>query len=411
MVAALAALVASRRPGALALLEIDGFKSLALRRGDDHVGQLLRGVAQQLEACEPGRSFRLHDGLFAVVLPSAGDLPTWAEELSIELDRTSQDITVSIGTARAERGVAAATLEERATAALRSAQRRGKGSTADFVSPEGSSPGDITSAEAQALYDVLSVGYLKVHYQPIIDLRDGRTIGFEALARPQATHGLHGPREAFDVASHLGLVPELDAVCRESIFGEGPGFELPRNVRLHVNISSSSLGHRSLSAAVLRRQLRAAGLEPRRVVFELGQDHDVDPAVTDRELRRLAEAGFGLLLDDVGTGNAGLGRLGTGRFGAVKISHQVIAAAPTSRYAAGIVQAVCAFARHTDTTVIAGGVGDAAMLDFVQQFRAAGAPDWRIPAAQGYQLGRPRASARVGTVAAVGNGDEEVVEP
>jgi EAL domain-containing protein (putative c-di-GMP-specific phosphodiesterase class I)/GGDEF domain-containing protein len=385
--------VAAGRPGALALLEVDGFRALTLRRGGEDVARALRRLAMRLHELEPGRSFHLGEGGFAVVLAAAGDLVTWADDLVVDLSAIDDDVTVSIGTARAERTLTAATVEERANLALRAAQRRGNASHVDYARQDQTAPDGVTPEKAQALYDVLSAGELRVHYQPIIDLRDGRTIGFEALARPQATHGLNGPLEAFDVAARLGLVPELDALCRASIFAEGPGFDMPRHARLHVNVSPLALGHRSLSSTVLRRQLAEAGLEPRRVVFELTEEHDAEPEVTDRELRRLSKLGVGLLLDEVGAGSADLRRLRTGNFHGVKIAQAVVAETTTSRYAVGIVDAICAFARSTDTMVVAGGVEDAEMLRFVQDFRAAGDPTWRIRAAQGYHLGRPRPRA------------------
>jgi EAL domain-containing protein (putative c-di-GMP-specific phosphodiesterase class I) len=393
---ALSALVDGRRPGALALVAVDGYQALHLRRGPGATATLLAALGTALHDRTAGRSFHLGDGSFAVVLPSAGDLVAWADELLAELGALDPEVTVSVGTARAEVGVTAAGLEARATTALRRARRHGNGSSADFGQHADAAPDEVTPAQASALDDLLSAGGLKVHYQPIVDLRDGRTVGVEALVRPQATSELRGPAEAFEVARRLNLVAELDAVCRFSIFAEGPGFDLPRDARLHVNVSPLSLGHRSLSTPALRRQLERAGLEPHRLVLELREDHDAEPEVTDRELRRLEQAGVTLLLDQVGSGAAGLRQLGSGRFQACKLSHEVLAAAPTSTHAEGIVEAVCAFARHTGTQVIAGGVADEDLLRFVQYYRLSGHRDWRIPAAQGYVLGRPAATMRAG---------------
>lgn len=389
MWAALEALILAESSGALALVEVDRFRAMVKRRTPDEVATILARLGAHLQEREPGRSFRLADGSFAVVLPVAGDMSFWARETCDALGTVHPEVTVSIGTARTEPGLTAATVEERTDLALRAAQRRGGGAGVDYARQEEVAPDGVTAEKAQALHDLLATGYLRVNYQPIIGLRDGRIVAYEALARPQATHGLHGPLEAFDVAARLGLAAELDAVCRASIFVDGPGFDLPHNVRLHVNVHPRSLGHRSLSAAVLRHQFEEAGLSPERVVFELTGEQDDELSVTVRELDELSRLGVGLLLDDVGNGS-GLRRLRTGRFTALKLSGDLLTEALDSPHARGAAEAVCTYAAATGTRVVAGGIEDDDVLGLVQGLRVARDPGWRVDAAQGFRLGRPQ---------------------
>lgn len=385
--------VAAARPVSVVLLDLDGFRALRTSRGSAHATRVLRLYAERLERLEQVTSYRLGDDLFAVLIPRGGDPIAWLDALDVDLTRVAGS-RVSAGTARVAPGMSALAAQERAVRALRAAKRRGDGSVVDVDRlPEQLEP-DITSERATGLLELLNTSYLRVHYQPIVDLATNSTLGFEALARPQLDYGFAGPEDAFLAAEQLGLVPELDAVCRHSIFSDGAGFDMPAHSRLHVNISPHSLGHRSLTTGVLKGHLREVGLTADRVVLELIEQVDLHDPGVDAELRRLARLGFVLALDDVGMAGAGLGLLHTGLFGVVKLAGSVIANAATSPHAVGIIEAVCAYARRTGAMVVAKGVEDADMLSFVRRFRTVGKPAGRIDTGQGFQIGPPQPQAR-----------------
>jgi EAL domain-containing protein (putative c-di-GMP-specific phosphodiesterase class I) len=110
-----------------------------------------------------------------------------------------------------------------------------------------------------------------------------------------------------------------------------------------------------------------------------------------KSLRRLRAQGFQLALDDVGTGNAGLEMLREVGAEFVKLDRSIVAAAPHEANACAVLMAMATFARQTGAYVIAEGIEDGALLDYVRTIEE------RIPreiatmiqGGQGYGLGRP----------------------
>jgi len=108
-------------------------------------------------------------------------------------------------------------------------------------------------------------------------------------------------------------------------------------------------------------------------------------------LRRLREQGFKLALDDVGTGNSGLEMLREVGADFVKLDRSIVAGAPEQSNARAVLLAMATFAAQTGAYVIAEGIEDDALLEFVRTIedtlpREAAT---MIQGGQGYGLGRP----------------------
>jgi EAL domain-containing protein (putative c-di-GMP-specific phosphodiesterase class I) len=122
-----------------------------------------------------------------------------------------------------------------------------------------------------------------VHYQPIIDLHNGRVAGAEALVRrPRPDRGLVPPAEFIPLAEETGLVVELDRfvlrqACRQVagwIAEAGP-------LLLHVNLSAHHLLRNDLATNVAAA-LRDSGLPPDCLALEITESvlmHDLDGAL------------------------------------------------------------------------------------------------------------------------------------
>lgn len=63
------------------------------------------------------------------------------------------------------------------------------------------------------LQHILEKSRLTTLLQPILDLMDGRIMGYEALSRGPSNSPLHAPQALFAVAEHHGLLPVLDWAC------------------------------------------------------------------------------------------------------------------------------------------------------------------------------------------------------
>ncbi|HEX4010547.1 MAG TPA: EAL domain-containing protein [Solirubrobacteraceae bacterium] len=221
--------------------------------------------------------------------------------------------------------------------------------------------------EARAFYSA---------YQPMFDLRSGRCLGVEALARFPEPFGR--PDRAFEAADEVGLGLELElaAACRgtEVIPQLAPGQFVA------VNVSPATLLH-------LSQRVRSGEAFPlSKLVVEVTEHSVVEAYEALRgELAPLREQGLRIAVDDVGAGYASLRHILELRPDFIKLDRWLIDGLADDRGRRVAVTAFVLLARELGSRVIAEGVEREADLVAVRELG--------LDAAQGFLLGRPSADA------------------
>ncbi len=377
-----------QEPLSLALIDIDEFKQYNDQYGHaygDHILTTLSSVLRQ--SPQDDQAFRLGGDEFAMLLRQSPmeNAVQILEQLRATVQQQLAGVTISIGIAElAPNAENADILQEQADAALYEAKRRGRNTLVPY-SEIASQVALLTSAQAQAIRNLLVEKRLQIAFQPIWDLVRETVLGYEALMRPDAGYGFAGPQEAFDIAERMGHAHELDAITREAILARA--HELPHQALLFLNVTPQTLDHDMLAGTSLIDAVMAAGLSPQQIVLEITERSVARPEVVVREAERLRSLGFKLALDDAGAGNAGLEMLSHMAVDFVKIDRSVIAKSPSDFTARAVLAGIMAIARETNSYVIAEGIEDQATLQFIQSF---GKPEaGSVHGVQGYLLGRP----------------------
>lgn len=134
-------------------------------------------------------------------------------------------------------------------------------------------------------------------FQPIVELRSGRVVGFEALTR---FHDGSSPAERFAVARDAGLGPVFEEACLREALHDAAG--LPDDAWLSLNISASCVA----DASRLRDLLSDDG---RGIVLEITEhEADADATAIRDAVVRLGDRvrTIRLAVDDAGAGFNGL---------------------------------------------------------------------------------------------------------
>ena len=157
-------------------------------------------------------------------------------------------------------------------------------------------------------------GEFLVHYQPIVQLENGRITGFEALVRWQhPERGVLLPGEFIDLAEETGLIVPMNRwllreICQQARVWHAR-YPADPPLTLTTNITSKELAQEDLVSSI-RRTLQQTAMSPRFVQLEIRET----VAMADAEhaaqvLARLKTLGVRLSIDDFGTGYSSLSRL------------------------------------------------------------------------------------------------------
>jgi c-di-GMP phosphodiesterase len=155
----------------------------------------------------------------------------------------------------------------------------------------------------------------KLCYQPIVSMKNGHILGFEALIRWQhPTLGLMSPDQFIPLAESSGLIIEIDAwvlqeACRQLRNWQQQYPHYFDSLTVSVNISSQQLAVPNLVAQI-KQILQDTGLQSQNLVLEITETAMVDNAVTAKQtLENLRKLGVRIYIDDFGTGYSSLSRL------------------------------------------------------------------------------------------------------
>ena len=304
---------------------------------------------------------------------------------------TEYIISLSIGMALATKGSTAEGVVRDADAAMYRAKNRGKNRLEVFDDELRTDTAERARVDA-ALTAALTAGgpahpALTVAYQPIIDLADGRLVGFEALARLTDSFGHPIPPDTFiPIAEETGVIAELgETVLDVALSGlsqwrrEHPDAQ-PAVV--HVNLSARQAQQADMPA-VVRKALLHHGLGPADLILELTESILLQAGSSAiRQLAELHRAGVGIAIDDFGTGYASLRYLAILPISVVKIDRTFTAAMLSDPTSATIVRAIAALSADMGLQCIVEGIESTEQLGAL--------PPGVL--GQGYLLGRPAES-------------------
>lgn len=230
-------------------------------------------------------------------------------------------------------------------------------------------------------------GELSMHYQPIIELSNGRLIGFEALLRWHHSElGLIPPARFIPIAEQSGFIIPLtiwilEQTTRQISFWQKISPEYA-DLMVSVNISGRHLSNDNLLDDV-ENVLKKSDIVPSTLKLEITESTAMENAEhTINILGKLKKLGVQLSIDDFGTGYSSLSYLHRLPFDTLKIDRSFVNNVGANGENAGIIQTIITLGTNLKMRVIAEGIETQSQLNILQRLGC----DY----GQGYLLARPK---------------------
>jgi len=381
-------------PCAVLQLDLDHFQNVNDTLGHEHGDLLLVAVAQRIRASLPQAAFmaRFSGDEFVILLENTpvnqakqvGEamLQAMAREFGIGNDHL--EISASIGVVSYPTdGESASILMRYADLALHRAKSSGRNCLTVFSRDLSEEIQRRVLLEAR-LKVALQREEFTLHYQPKLEIRSGRLMGWEALLRWQSPElGAVSPEEFIPIAEQSGLILPigdwvLREACRQMRAWQDQGLAAGS---MAVNLSTRQFRQKDL-AEEISAALRDTGLAPGDLELELTESSLMDNLVSAATvLAELEALGITIAVDDFGTGYSSLSYLKTFSIHCLKIDRSFIRDLPGDENDTAIVRTIIALAGSLGLTVVAEGVETDAQLAYLRANHC--------DQAQGYLFSRP----------------------
>ncbi len=389
-----------QRGCAVLYLDLDNFKGINDTHGHGGGDAVLLEVAHRLRATvRPEDTVARFGGdEFAVLCEDLSDelnASRIAERVVAAIaDRPVQlgagrtvDVTPSVGIALARDEGDASKLLRRADAALYRAKEGGKARSELFDERMQAQAVDVSQTEVDLALAV-EQGQLRLHYQPIVDLRDGHVQGVEALLRWQhPRRGLLVPEQFVPVAERSGLILDIGAWViqeawrtLETWYAEADEAGEDCRLTISVNLSPRQLAGDALLDVVAGAQ--PSGPAGDALLVEVTEELLVaDAAAGFSTLHALRTMGVRVGIDDFGRGVSSLAHLQTMPIDHVKVDRHFVAGLGRHRQDEAVVAGIVGMAKSMGVGVVAEGVESPEQLRTLRRLGC--------DSAQGYLLGYP----------------------
>ena len=240
---------------------------------------------------------------------------------------------------------------------------------------------------ADEIAEGLRKGQFDVFFQPKVELRTRRIVGAEAMARwhhPEI--GIVGPQAFVTTIENNGLIEQLtDFVLTRAAFQCALWQRSGLGANVSVNLSIRSLDDVALAERMVS-VVAGQDLEPRHVTFEVTESVATgDLGKVLENLSRLRMKGFGLSIDDYGTGYSSMERLSRVPFTELKVDQSFVRNAPTQAASRAVLESSLEMAAKLRIVAVAEGVETQVEWDLLRTLDC--------PVAQGYFISKPLETA------------------
>jgi diguanylate cyclase (GGDEF)-like protein len=390
----LAAAARNHARGALLFIDLDRFKPINDLYGHETGDRVLAEVSKRLVESTRNEDLvgRLGGDEFVVVLPHLGAdrqrAATVAQHVINSISRPIQinglelSVSPSIGISYfPDHADSVSALVHTADLAMYQAKKSGRATYQFYTLDLEKHAEEALSVEVR-LKNALKDGNLRLHYQPVIDIKSGKLVGAEALVRLEDRGEIIAPDKFIPVAEASGLIGDLGnwvaaEACRQQRDWLNQGLELT----MAINVSPLQFREQAF-AEKLGGIILATGISPASIEIEVTESAVMENLGEAVEiLKRIKALGVRVALDDFGTGYSSLSSLTSLPLDKLKVDQSFIRRIERDQACRAVTEAILSLGRNLRLDVHGEGIESERALHYLAEHGC--------NQAQGYWFSRP----------------------
>ena len=381
---------------ALFFIDLDQFKYVNDLCGHPAGDRLIRKVADELSRSVAGNAIiaRFGGDEFAALFPDADEKEAHeaASRIMTNMRRMAHIENDHVFHIHCSIGVTIATpanmhqdeLIAQADKACREAKSAGRNRVRFFDATESGDGVDLEVGWINRLRSALDEDSFELRFQPINDIRSGKTTHHEVLIRARADDGsLVSPDAFLPAAVRFGMMSEIDLwVIRNAAKAYAEHVHAHPQLKFSINISANAFESEDLPRYV-HDTFDEFNVPPENIVLEITESLAIRrPMHVERQIAALRALGCKLALDDFGTGYSSFSYLQQLDCDYIKIDGAFVNELLENPVDQKVIRLIADIGREAGMRTIAEYVQSAEALALLEELG--------VDLAQGYFVGKPK---------------------
>ncbi|MFW5981758.1 MAG: EAL domain-containing protein [Halanaerobiaceae bacterium] len=211
------------------------------------------------------------------------------------------------------------------------------------------------SEEEKQLLEIIEKRDINTVFQPIINLKNGSLLGYEALSRGPKDSIYENPLKLFEDARKNNLLFSLERVARESAIYNAR--DIGEGLKLFINVDPYIIYDKHFKSGYTRKLLKESSLSEKNIIFEITEKTNIeDFDLFNKVIAHYRQQGYKIAIDDTGAGYSGLQSIISVLFDYIKIDRALITDINKDPVKQALLESLVSFAKRINSRIIAEGI-------------------------------------------------------
>lgn len=230
------------------------------------------------------------------------------------------------------------------------------------------------------LSEIIEKELIHTLFQPIVNLKNGEVLGYEALSRGPEESSLYSPIHLLEAAKEEDKLWELETIFRKSAINKASCLKLKE--LLFLNVEPNIIHDKEFQEGFTKSYLIKHHLNPEQIVFEITERSAMSNySDFENTIRHYKNQGYKIAIDDTGAGYSNFSALSKVKPYYIKIDMGIVRDIDKEPFNQAIISSFVILSKLTNTKLIAEGIETKGELETLIQLG--------VHAAQGYFISTP----------------------